>query len=288
MTQFISHPAFVTASGKSVRRLGQGTWHLAERGNRKSEIATLRRGIELGLNLIDTAEMYASGGSESLIGETIENEKREDLFLVSKCYPQNAGRSAIFKACDASLSRLGVDYLDLYLLHWRGRVPLAETAQCMEELIAQGKIRRWGVSNLDIDDMHELVSVPHGKNCVTDQVLYHVACRGPEFDLFPFLKQNSMTAMAYCPLAQFGALDRDVVRSRTLKAIAEKHGASLAQVMLAFILRDENLIPIPKSSTPTHVEDNVKALTLTLDADDLAGIEHEFPAPRHAVPLEIN
>ena len=285
---YITHPAFVTASGKPVTRLGQGTWHLAERGDRKSEIATLRRGIELGLNLIDTAEMYASGGSERLIGEAIAGETREDLFLVSKCYPQNAGRSGIFRACEASLSRLGTDYLDLYLLHWRGRVPFRETVECMEELIAQGKIRHFGVSNLDIDDMRELAAVRGGKNCVTDQVLYHVGCRGPEFDLFPWLKAQGMSAMAYCPLAQFGALDRDVVRSRTLRSIADKHGASLAQVMLAFILRDENIIPIPKSSTPAHVEDNAKALTLALDKDDLAAIEREFPAPKHAVPLEIN
>ncbi len=286
--QMISNPAFVCASGAPVCRLGQGTWHLAERGDRKTEIATLRHGLELGLNLIDTAEMYASGRSEMLLGEAIRAFPRENIFLVSKVYPHNAGRNAIFSACDATLSRLGTSYLDLYLLHWRGRVPLAETAACMEELVKSGKIRHWGVSNLDTQDMQELISVPSGANCITDQVLYHVGCRGPEFDLFPWLKNHKMTAMAYCPLAQFGALDRDVVRSHTLSAVADRHGVSLAQVMLAFILRDENLIPIPKASTPAHVEDNAQALKLILDDQDLAQIEREFPAPRRKVALEIN
>lgn len=288
MLKYIAHPAFKTASGKDVCRLGQGTWHLAERGDRKSEIATLQRGLELGLNLVDTAEMYASGRSEMLLGEAMAPFTREDIYVVSKVYPHNAGRTNIFDACDATLSRLGTDYLDLYLLHWRGRVPLRETAECMEELVRAGKIRHWGVSNLDTDDMQELAAVSKGKNCVTDQVLYHVGCRGPEFDLFPWLKKMNMSAMAYCPLAQFGALDRDVVRSRTLTAIAQKHGASIAQVMLAFILRDENLIPIPKSSTVAHVEDNAKALELVLDADDFAAIAREFPAPRYKMPLEVN
>ena len=286
--QFISHPAFICASGAPVSRLGQGTWHLAERGDRKSEIATLRRGLELGLNLVDTAEMYASGRSESLLGEAIHTFPREDIFVVSKVYPHNAGRNAIFATCDATLSRLGTQYLDLYLLHWRGHIPLAETAACMEELVKNGKIRHWGVSNLDTDDMQQLAAVPGGTNCATDQVLYHVGCRSPEFDLFPWLKAHGMTAMAYCPLAQFGALDRGVIRSRTLAGIADKHGASLAQVMLACILRSENLIPIPKASTPAHVEDNARALALTLDAEDLAQIERDFPAPRRKVPLEIN
>lgn len=286
--QFIPHPAFVCASGAPVSRLGQGTWHLAERGDRKSEIATLRRGLSLGLNLVDTAEMYASGRSEALLGEALRPFSRKDIYLVSKVYPHNAGRNAIFSACDATLSRLGTDYLDLYLLHWRGRVPLAETASCMDELVKSGKIRHWGVSNLDTDDMQELSSVSHGADCITDQVLYHVGCRGPEFDLFPWLKKHRMAAMAYCPLAQFGALDRDVVRSRTLSAIAQEHNASLAQVMLAFILRDENLIPIPKASTTAHVEDNARALELALDAEDFAAIEREFPAPHRKTPLEIN
>ena len=284
----IAHPAFQTASGAPVVRLGQGTWHLAENhGRRSSEIAALQRGIALGLNLIDTAEMYGSGRSEALIGEAIRGTDRASLYLVSKVYPHNAGRSNIFKRCEASLKRLGTDYLDLYLLHWRGNVPLAETVSCMEELISRGLIRHWGVSNLDTSDMQELAGITNGMHCVTDQVLYHLASRGIEFDLLPWLEAHQMTAMAYCPLAQFGDLDRGLIGNRGLTAVARRHGASVAQILLVFTLLREYVIPIPKSSSPDHTEDNAKALSIDLTNEDIAELSRDYPAPTRKTWLDI-
>ena len=284
----IGHPAFQTVSGKAVTRLGQGTWHLAEHPTRRdSEIAALRRGIELGMNLIDTAEMYGGGRSESLIGEAIRNADRSALYLVSKVYPHNAGRPEIFRACEASLRRLGTDYLDLYLLHWRGSVPLAETAECMEELISRGLIRHWGVSNLDTSDMEELYACENGKNCVTDQVLYHLASRGPEFDLFPWLRKHGMTAMAYCPLAQYGDLERGLLQDKGLNNVARRHNASTAQILLAFTLLRSDVIPIPKSSSPAHTEDNFGALSIELTPEDTAELSRRYPAPSRKTWLDI-
>ena len=284
----IQHPAFLTASGKAVTRLGQGTWHLAEHpARRRSEIAALQRGIELGMNLIDTAEMYGGGRSESLIGESIQGTDRESLYLVSKVYPHNAGRGSIFDACENSLRRLGTDYLDLYLLHWRGNVPLSETAECMEELVRRGLIRHWGVSNLDTSDMQELASVPDGLHCVTDQVLYHLASRGVEYDLLPWLREHGMTAMAYCPLAQFGDLERGLLQDKGLNAVARRHGASTAQILLAFTLLREDVIPIPKSSTPEHTQDNFGALSIELTESDLAELSAHYPAPTRKTWLDI-
>ena len=286
--KLISHPAFQTASGAPVVRLGQGTWHLGEQHTRRaSEIAALQRGITLGLNLIDTAEMYGSGRSEALIGEAIRGADRASLYLVSKVYPHNAGRANIFKSCEASLKRLGTDYLDLYLLHWRGNVPLAETAACMEELVSRGLIRHWGVSNLDTADMQELAAVPDGAHCVTDQILYHLASRGVEFDLLPWLESHQMTAMAYCPLAQYGDLERGLIGNRGLTAVARRHNASAAQILLAFTLLRDFVIPIPKSSSPEHTEDNAKALEIELTAGDVAELSRDYPAPTSKTWLDI-
>lgn len=284
----ITHPAFQTISGAPVVRLGQGTWHLAENHTRRaSEISALQRGVELGLNLIDTAEMYGGGRSEALIGEAIRHFDRTSLYLVSKVYPHNAGRANIFKSCEASLKRLGTDYLDLYLLHWRGNVPLEETVVCMEELVSRGMIRHWGVSNLDTDDMKELAAVPNGKHCVTDQVLYHLASRGVEYDLLPWLESHHMTAMAYCPLAQYGDLDRGLIGNRGLTAVAQRHHASVAQILLAFTLLRDYVIPIPKSSSPVHTEDNAKSLDIELTEDDIAMLSRDYPAPTRKTWLDI-
>ena len=284
----IAHPAFQTVSGAPVVRLGQGTWHLGENHtHRASEIAALRRGVELGLNLIDTAEMYGGGRSEALIGEALSGTNRTSLYLVSKVYPHNAGRPNIFKSCEASLRRLGTDYLDLYLLHWRGNVPLEETVACMEELVARGLIRHWGVSNLDTEDMQELTGVSDGTHCVTDQVLYHLASRGVEYDLLPWLEAHRMTAMAYCPLAQYGDLDRGLIGNRGLTAVARRHHASVAQILLAFTLLRGYVIPIPKSSSPAHTEDNAKALAIELTAEDVSELSRDYPAPTRKTWLDI-
>jgi diketogulonate reductase-like aldo/keto reductase len=261
--------------------LGQGTWRMGEDARlRQQEIAALRRGVELGMTLIDTAEMYGDGATETLLGEALAGH-RDAVFLVSKVYPQNAGRGRIERACEASLRRLKTDHLDLYLLHWRGAVPLAETVEGMEALIRAGKIRRWGVSNLDHDDMEELLRVGGG-DCATDQILYNVTERGVEFDLLPQLRQRRIPAMAYSPVGQ-GRLPP----SPALSAVAERHGATTLQIALAWVLRDPMVIAIPKAGETAHVEANRRALDLVLTAEDLAAIDADFPPPRRKSPLAM-
>lgn len=238
----------ILSDGTRVPALGQGTWFMGEnKAKRAQEIEALRYGIENGMTLLDTAEMYGEGLAEELLGEAMSIYDREKLFVVSKVYPHNAGKRKIFAACEDSLKRLGTDYLDMYLLHWRGSVPFAETAECMEKLKADGKIRRWGVSNLDTDDMEELSRVPGGENCMTDQVLYHLGSRGIEFDLLPWLREKKMPFMAYCPMAQGGTLKRGLFSDAAVQAVAERHGASPARVFLAFVLSQPDAIAIPKS-----------------------------------------
>ena len=201
------------ASGATVPALGQGTWYLGDDpAARAREISALRTGVGAGMRLIDTAEMYGGGRSEKLVGEAIANTPREELFLVSKVLPENAGEKHIFQCCDATMKRMGVDYLDLYLLHWRGSVPLAETVRCLEQLKEMGKIKNWGVSNFDIDDMEELWRIPQGRNCQVNQVLYHMGSRGIEYSLLPWMREHQVALMAYCPLAQGGSLRRGLLR----------------------------------------------------------------------------
>ena len=267
--------------GETVPALGQGTWMMGERADRRTdEIAALRVGVELGMTLIDTAEMYGDGAAETLIGEAL-GDKRDQLFLVSKAYPQNASRQRLAAACDASLTQLGTDRLDLYLLHWRGSVPLGETVEAMEALKSAGKIRHWGVSNLDTDDMDELVSAGGG-GCATDQILYNLTRRGPEHDLLPWLSGHKMPAMAYSPIEQ-GRLLTD----RTLTKIATDIGATPAQVALAWVLRRDGVIAIPKAGSVTHVRENRAAAELTLSDADVAALEAAFPRPRDRHPLAM-
>ena len=274
--------------GASVPAIGQGTWYLGEHKEREAqEIEALRAGIEAGLTLIDTAEMYGSGSSERLIGKAIQGYDREKLFLVSKVYPHNAGRAHIFQSCENSLKRLGTDYLDLYLLHWRGSVPFRETVECMQELIRRGLILRWGVSNLDIRDMEELWRVPGGSGCSVNQVLYHAASRGIEYSLLPWMRAQGVPLMAYCPLAQAGDLSGKLYESPVLKEIAAAHHVSVAQVLLAFVLRDGNTIAIPRSGKKAHTLDNAKAAELILSEEELMRINGAFPAPHRKEPLDI-
>lgn len=274
--------------GTSIPRLGQGTWHMAEQPRKRGdEIASLRLGIEYGMTLIDTAEMYADGKSESLVGEAISGIKRDRLFLVSKVYPHNAGTSRIFKSCENSLRRLGTEVLDLYLLHWRGQVPLEETVWCMQALIQQGKILRWGVSNFDLGDMKELWGVPGGDSCQTNQVLYHLGSRGIEYDLLPWMRERRMPVMAYCPLAQAGRLKRDLLTNPAVLKAAERHGATPAQILLAFTLRSDAMFSVPKAGVPAHVAENAQAAAICLDADDLSALDAAFPGPTRKVPLDM-
>jgi diketogulonate reductase-like aldo/keto reductase len=267
--------------GTLVPALGQGTWNMGDSADtRAAEIAALREGIERGMTLIDTAEMYGDGRSEELVGEAIA-EVRDQVFLVSKALPQNASRARLRAACEASLARLGVEQLDLYLLHWRGPVPLAETVEAMERLVTDGLIARWGVSNLDADDMAELVAAG-GAACATDQILYNLTRRGPELDLLPWLGGRGIPVMAYSPVEQGRLLGK-----ATLRTIAAEFDATPAQVALAWVLRDPAMIAIPKAGSVDHVRDNHAALDLVLCRVLLDRLEAAFPRPKKRRALEM-
>ncbi|MBH3431173.1 aldo/keto reductase [Pseudomonas alkylphenolica] len=263
----------VKFAGTTVAAIGQGTWYMGEDpGQRNHEVAALQQGIELGLSLIDSAEMYAEGGAEQVVGQAIAG-RRDQVFLVSKVYPHNASRNGVPAACERSLKRLGTDYIDLYLLHWRGQYPLEETVDAFERLREAGKIGRWGVSNLDVDDLRKLYE--YSDNCATDQVLYNPSQRGIEFDLLPWSRKRQLPIMAYCPLAQAGRL----LKHPTLQEIAERHGATPAQVCLAWVTRQDGVVAIPKAVTPEHVRLNAAAASLSLSSEDLRAIDRAFPAP---------
>ncbi len=269
--------------GVAVPALGQGTWRMGEdRRQRAREVAALRLGLQLGLTLIDTAEMYGEGGAEEVVGEAIR-DCRAQAFVVSKVYPHNAGKSELRRACERSLARLGIDRLDLYLLHWRGGVALAEVVEGFEALREVGLIARWGVSNFDVDDMAELWQVAHGWACSTNQVLYNPAERGIEFDLLPWCSARGVPVMAYSPLGQGGKLLRD----QALRAVAQRHGVSPAQVALAWAIRHPSVIAIPKAVEPDHVRENAAALSLVLTEEDYATLDRAFPPPTRKRPLSV-
>ena len=264
--------------GTLVPALGQGTWRMGERGSdRRAEAAALRLGLDLGLTLLDTAEMYAEGGAEEVVAEAIAG-RRDEVFLVSKVYPHNASAAKLPRALEASLKRLRVERLDLYLLHWRGGVPLAETVAAMERAKDRGKIARWGVSNLDVADLQELG--PALADCATDQVLWNLEARGVEFDLLPFCAARAMPVMAYSPIGQGGAL----LRHRALAAIAARHGVAPAQ---AFVLARPGVIAIPKAADPAHVRQNAAAHDIVLTPQDMAELDAAFPPPKRKRPLEM-
>jgi diketogulonate reductase-like aldo/keto reductase len=271
----------VRLGGRRVPALGQGTWRLGEdRRAKVAETAALRDGVARGLSLIDTAEMYGDGDTESFLGEALAG-LRDQVYLVSKVYPQNAGRGPIERACEASLRRLRTDHLDLYLLHWRGSVPLAETVEGMEALKAAGKIGDWGVSNFDTADMAQLAKAG-GDGCVTNQILYNLARRGAEFDLLPDLHKRGIATMAYSPIDQ-----GDLPDSPVLTEIANRHSARVFQIALAWVLRQPALIAIPKAASLDHVAENAGAADIDLTAADLAAIDAVLPPPNRKVPLEM-
>ncbi len=268
--------------GESVPALGMGTWMIGEdAATRAEEIASLQQGIDLGMALIDTAEMYGEGASEKLVGEAIRG-RRERVFLVSKVYPHNAGRKAAQAACERSLRRLGIECLDLYLLHWRGSEPFAETIEAFETLKAQGKIRHWGVSNLDTEDLQEWVDTPGGAAVAVDQVLYNLTRRGIEWDLLPWCQTRRIPVMAYSPIEQARLL-----RHSGLCELAGRLGMTPAQVALAWLLQRDAVIAIPKTSTRQHLEENFAALRFSLEADVVAELDRLFPPPRRATPLAM-
>lgn len=266
-------------AGHTVPALGQGTWHMGEKSHQRSEeIAALCLGIDQGMTLIDTAEMYADGGAEEVVAQAIRGQ-RDKLYIVSKVYPFNASQQGTAKACEASLRRLGTEHIDLYLLHWRGQYPLFETVQAFEQLRQQGKIGAWGVSNFDVADLLEL----DDSRCATNQVLYNPSQRGIEFDLLPWSADRHLPLMAYCPIGQGG----DLLWHPALQAVARRHNATPAQISLAWVLRQDNLIAIPKAVNPEHIRQNVAALDIRLTEQDLADIDRAWPAPQRKMPLEM-
>jgi diketogulonate reductase-like aldo/keto reductase len=276
-------PTTKLPSGESVPVFGLGTWRMGESGSRrKDEVAALRAGIDLGITLIDTAEMYGDGAAEQIVAEAVAS-RRDGMFIVSKVLPSNATRRGTVTACERSLRNLNTDRIDLYLLHWRGSAPLHETVEAFTGLRKAGKIRHWGVSNLDISDMAELAALPGGGAAATNQVLYNLARRGIEYDLIPWCRRHRIPIMAYSPIDQGGRL----LRHATLKDVAARHDATPAQVALAWLLRQDGMIVIPKAGTIAHARENYAALDLRLTQDDLAEIDRAFPAPKAARPLEM-
>jgi len=269
-------------SGRNVPALGLGTWHMGEdRRRHADEVSALKLGLDLGMTLVDTAEMYASGGAEEVVRDAVAG-RRDEVFIVSKVLPSNASRTGTARACEASLRRMNIDRIDLYLLHWRGGVPLAETVEALESLQAEGKIGGWGVSNFDVDDMEELAGLRAGSQVQTNQVLYNLASRGIEFNLLPTLATAGVPIMAYSPVGQ-GDLGRD----RRLAGIAARHGATPAQIALAWTLRHDHVIAIPKAVAPDHVRQNRAAADLRLTREDLAELDAAFPPPTRRRPLEM-
>ena len=267
---------FVTLkNGNSIPALGLGTWHMGERGSAaKDEVAALQLGLDLDLKLIDTAEMYGEGGAEKIVGKAMAG-RRDEIYLVSKVYPHNASRAGVVAACERSLKRLGTDRLDLYLLHWAGTHPLAETVAGFEMLKRQGKIRDWGVSNFDASDMEELARVPDGAACASNQVLYHLGERGIEWQLLGRCQQEKVMVMAYSPLGQ-----GDILEHPVLAAVGKKHGVMPAAIALAFLLRQPGVVVIPKATTLAHVRANAAAFGVALETADVAALEKAFPAPK--------
>jgi diketogulonate reductase-like aldo/keto reductase len=269
--------------GTQVSAIGQGTWRMGEGLRPAAEEAdALRLGLDLGMTLIDTAEMYGDGGSERVVGQALSG-RRDTAFVVSKVYPQNASRAGVAAACERSLKRMRIATIDLYLLHWRGGVKLAETVAGFEALRGAGKIRFWGVSNFDVGDMEELLSVSGGAGCATNQVLYNPGSRGIEFDLLPWCASRAMPVMAYSPVGQAGRL----LRSRSLRSVAERHGVTPAQVAIAWSLRLGGVITIPKAGDAAHVRENAQAAALVLSAQDCAEIDAEYAPPKRKTGLEM-
>jgi diketogulonate reductase-like aldo/keto reductase len=261
-------------SGEAVPVLGQGTWRMGESAARRAdEVAALRLGLDLGMTLIDTAEMYGSGGAEEVVGEAVQG-RRDEVFLVSKVYPHNASRQGAVAACERSLRRLGTDCLDLYLLHWRGSVPLAETLEAFRALVEDGKIRYYGVSNLDAGEMDEVRALDGGRAVATNQVHYSLARRGIEADLLPWHRAHGVPLMAYSPLEQ-GRLGR----SEALRSVAARHGVTEMQVALAWILAQDAVFAVPKAVRPEHVRENRAARDLALTDEDMAALDRDFPPP---------
>lgn len=275
-------PTLTLPSGRNIPALGIGTWNMGESNAEEAqEVASIRKAVELGMTVVDTAEMYADGRSEEIVGKAIA-DLRDEVFLVSKVYPFNASATGTIEACERSLKRLGVDHLDLYLLHWRGSHPLEETVAAFEKLKQSGKIRDWGVSNFDTDDMEELFEVENGRNCAVNQVLYNLSRRGVEYDLLPWCQEKGLPLMAYSPIEQ-----GRILNNHELIRIAKAYQATPAQVALAFLLERDGVLAIPKSAKPERVEENRGATDLDISDEDWASLDAAFPPPTRKTSLAM-
>lgn len=268
--------------------LGQGTWRMGEDSwRRQSEVAAIRLGLDLGMTLIDTAEMYAEGGAEEVVGEAIA-DRRDEVFIVTKVYPHNATRRGAIAACERSLQRLKTDHIELYLLHWRGDVALGETLDAFQQLKQEGKIVDYGVSNFDVDDMEEAFALKGGDEIATNQVLYSLVHRGIEFDLLPWCRERGVPLMAYSPLGVDSAEQKRILGHKAVSAVAARHNATPAQIALAWILRHPEMVVIPKASSPEHIRENRAAHDIKLTNSDIAELDHAFPPPTRKIPLETS
>ncbi|MFS0931673.1 aldo/keto reductase [Enterococcus casseliflavus] len=277
-----------TLNKQSVLAVGMGTWHMGDDpAKEKAEIDALQAGIKAGAAVIDTAEMYGEGNAETLVGKAIQPFTRGDLYLISKVYPWNASADELPKALDRSLTRLGTDYLDLYLLHWRGDVPLAETVDALEAAKASGKIRAWGVSNFDVADMEELLRLENGDQCAANQVLYNLGARGIEYDLLPWQAEAEMPVIAYSPIAQGDRLGHHFKNDEVLKELAEAKGCTIFQLLLAWTLRQPHVLAIPQTSDSLHMLQNIEACKIVFSQSELAAIDARFPAPTKKQPLAM-
>ena len=278
----------VTINNQGLPALGIGTWEIGDDPKlRDEEIAAIRAGLDAGLSVIDTAEMYGNGRSEELVGEAIKPYQRAKIFLISKVLPQNASRSKMRQSLQNSLQRLQTDYLDLYLYHWRGMVPLSETVSELQALQNEGLIRSWGVSNFDIDDMEELWQLPEGQNCVVNEDLYNLETRGIEYSLLPWQREHHVPLIAYSPLGRGPKMGSTMMKNEAVLQVAEKHQASAYQILLAWVMQQPDVLAIPKSSSSKHLLSNLKALDIELTPEDLQILEKAYPKPEHKEPLAI-
>ncbi|WP_319782719.1 aldo/keto reductase [Oceanisphaera sp. IT1-181] len=294
MDATVTLKATTTEPAIALPAIGQGTWYMGEGlAPRQDEVRALQQGLDLGLTLIDTAEMYGDGGAEEVVGQSLQG-RREQAFLVSKVYPWNAGKRSAIQACEASLTRLGTDYLDLYLLHWPGSIPLEETLAAFEQLRADGKIKRFGISNFDLSEAQEWQALSDpltGQSTAVNQVLYHLGSRGIEHSLRPWQREQHIPTMGYCPLAQGGSLRRDLLSNSELQAVAKELHISVPQLLLAWAIRpidgQRDLIAIPKAVQPQHVQQNADALNIQLSDEVLSRLDKAFPAPNRKTSLDI-
>ncbi len=278
----------VKINNQDVPAVGIGTWNLGDSTTRRpDEIAAVQASINAGARVIDTAEMYGDGRSEKLVHDAIQPFNRDDLFIIDKVLPSNAGKTSLEHSLDRSLKLVGTDYFDLYLLHWRGSIPLAETVMELERMQQKGKIKSWGVSNFDIADMKELWKLPDGNHCVANEDLYNLDERGIEYDLIPWMNDHQIPLIAYSPLSEADTISGKLTHNKVLQEIAANHSASVYQIMLAWTIRNDNVLTIPKAGQKEHAVANVAAGQITFTADELAALSKEFPTPTHKKPLAI-